>query len=117
MHFLVDENVSRRIAERLQHDGHTIVLGQQIAQGKPDQKVLALAQGLNAIILTEDSDFGDLIMRQHLPSAGVILLRLSGMERLAQPDYVAQTIDAHSNTIPAHFTVITPSGVRMRPLP
>ena len=117
MNFLVDENVSRRIAERLQRDGHTVVLGQQIAQGKPDHEVLALAPGLNAIILTEDNDFGDLVMRQRLPSAGVILLRLSGMERLALPDYVAQVIAANAMIIPGHFTVITPSGVRIRPLP
>lgn len=41
-------------------------------------------------MVTEDNDFGELVMRQHLPSAGVILLRLSGMARAQQPAYVAQ---------------------------
>lgn len=117
MNFLVDENVSRRIAERLRQDGHTVVLGQQIAHGKPDHEVLSLAQSLNAIVLTEDNDFGDLVMRQQLPSAGVILLRLSGMERPAQPDYVAQIIASNATNIPGHFTVITPSSVRIRAFP
>ena len=63
MNFLVDENVSRRIAERLQRDGHTVTLAQQIALGRPDHEILALAQTLAAVVLTEDNDFGDLVMR------------------------------------------------------
>ena len=116
MNLLVDENVSRRIAERLQQDGPTVTLGQQVALGQPDHEVLALAQRLNAIVLTEDSDFGDLVMRQHLPSTGIILLRLSGMDRSAQPDYVAHIIAMNAVAIPGSFTVITPSGIRVRPL-
>lgn len=115
MNLLVDENVSRRIAERLQQDGHTIILGQQVAQGQPDHEVLALAQRLAAIVLTEDSDFGDLVMRQHLPAVGVILLRLSGMERSAQPDYIAQIITSNATFILGSFAVISPSGIRIRP--
>jgi predicted nuclease of predicted toxin-antitoxin system len=117
MKFMIDENVSRRIAERLQQDGHVVTLAQQVALGQPDHEVLALAQRLAAIVLTEDNDFGDLVMRQHLPSAGVVLLRLSGMERSAQPDYIAQIIATNVAIIPDSFTVISPSGIRVRPLP
>lgn len=63
MKLLIDENISRRIAERLALNGHMVILGQQVAQGKPDEEVLALALTLNAIVLTEDHDFGDLVMR------------------------------------------------------
>ena len=70
MKLLMDENVSRRVAERLQFDGHTVIFGQHIAAGKPDHEVLALASSLGTIVVTEDNDFGDLVMRQHLPSAG-----------------------------------------------
>jgi predicted nuclease of predicted toxin-antitoxin system len=52
--------VSRRIAERLERDGHSIVHGQDVAQGKPDTEVLALAHALGALIVTEDTDFGEL---------------------------------------------------------
>jgi hypothetical protein len=33
---------------------------------------------VGAIILTEGADFGELVIRERLPSAGVALLRLSG---------------------------------------
>lgn len=117
MKLFIDENVSRRIAERLARGGHTVVHGQDVALGKPDTDVLALAHALGAIVVTEDTDFGDLVMRQGLPSAGVILLRLSGMTRAAQPDFIAQAIAASAPILPSSFTVMTPSSVRSRPLP
>lgn len=116
MNFLIDENVSRRIAERLAQDGHTIVRVQDVALGQPDTDVLALAQSLGAIVLTEDTDFGDLVMRLHQPAVGVILLRLSGMARAVQPDYVAHSIAAHAPELSKSFTVVTASTVRVRPL-
>ena len=117
MKFFVDENVSRRIAERLERDGHVVIYGQDVARGAQDADVLALALAQSATVLTEDNDFGDLVIRQHLPSAGVLLLRLSGMVRTQQPDYVAQTVAAHAATIPNSFTVVTRSSVRTRSLP
>jgi predicted nuclease of predicted toxin-antitoxin system len=114
---LADENVSHRIVERLRTDGHTIILAQDVAAGREDTDVLSVAQSLAAVVLTEDTDFGDLIWRQHQPSAGVILLRLSGMARAAQPEYVATAITAHASGIPGSFTVIAPTVVRIRPLP
>jgi|SRR6516165_5239571 predicted nuclease of predicted toxin-antitoxin system len=117
MNLLVDENISRPIAARLLADGHILVLACNVAPGQPDRDVLALALSLNAIVLTEDTDFGDLAMRQHLPSTGVILLRLAGMARNLQPDHVAHMLAAHASSIPGAFTVITPGAVRIRPLP
>lgn len=117
MKLLMDENVSWRIAERLQQDGHTVIFGQHVAAGKPDHEVLALASNIGTVVVTEDNDFGDLVIRQHLASAGVILLRLSGVDRTAQPDYIARIVAAHSVEIPGSFTVISPAGARIRPLP
>jgi predicted nuclease of predicted toxin-antitoxin system len=117
VNLLVDENVSRRIVERLQRDGHTLVLARDVAFGRQDQDILELARQRNWVVLTEDTDFGDLVMRQHLPSAGIILLRLSGIARAAQPDFTAQAIATHAAALPGAFTVISPTGVRIRPLP
>ncbi|MGH2515013.1 MAG: DUF5615 family PIN-like protein [Ktedonobacterales bacterium] len=117
MKLLIDENVSHRIAERLRLDGHAITMVEDVAKSRQDTDVLALAQSLGAVVLTEDTDFGELVMHQHLPSGGVILLRLSGIARAAQPEHVAQTLAANATAIPGSFTVIAPSGARIRPLP
>jgi len=92
-------------------------MAHDVARGRPDSEVLSIALALGAIVLTEDAYFGELVFRQGLPSAGVILLRLSGMARSLQPDYVAQVLAAHASSLPGAFSVITPSAVRIRPLP
>lgn len=117
MKLLIDENISRHITSRLLSDGHTLIMAHDVARGRPDSEVLSIAFALGAIVLTEDSDFGDLVFRQGLASAGVILLRLSGMARTHQPDYVATVLAAHASSLSGAFSVITRSAVRIRPLP
>ncbi|HEX6817844.1 MAG TPA: DUF5615 family PIN-like protein [Ktedonobacterales bacterium] len=117
MKLLIDENISQRICERLLLDGHSLIMARDVAGGRPDTEVLSLALTIGAVVLTEDSDFGDLTFRLGLRSVGIILLRLSGMARSLQPEYVAQMLTLHASAIPNSFTVITPSTVRTRPLP
>jgi predicted nuclease of predicted toxin-antitoxin system len=117
MKLFIDENVSRLVVDRLRQDSHDLTLAQDVAFGRPDRELLALALQLGAIILTEDTDFGELVMRERLPSAGVILLRLSGMARSLQPDYIAQTLATHVTALDGAFTVVTPTNVRIRSLP
>jgi len=117
MKLFIDENVSRLVVDRLRLDGHDLTLAQDVALGRPDRELLALALQLGAIILTEDTDFGELVMRERLPSAGVVLLRLRGLARPLQPDYIAQTLATHATALPGAFTAVTPANVRIRPLP
>ncbi|MBN1593821.1 MAG: DUF5615 family PIN-like protein, partial [Candidatus Coatesbacteria bacterium] len=42
-----------------------------------DEEVINLAADNNALVLTADKDFGDLIYRQGIKTSGVILIRLS----------------------------------------
>jgi predicted nuclease of predicted toxin-antitoxin system len=117
VNLLIDENIARPIVERLRQEGHTLTLAADHVAGQPDTDVLALAHALAAVVLTEDTDFGDLVMRRHVPSTGVILLRLSGMARALQPEYVARMLAVHGATLENAFTVLSPTGVRTRPLP
>jgi predicted nuclease of predicted toxin-antitoxin system len=116
MKLFLDENISLAITERLRQDGHELTLAREVTRSQPDRDLLAMALALGAIVVTEDNDFGELVVRDHLPSAGVVLLRLSGMARALQPEYIAQTIAGHAASLPGAFTVITPSSVRVRPL-
>jgi predicted nuclease of predicted toxin-antitoxin system len=117
MKLFIDENVSRLVVDRLRLDSHDLTLAHDVAFGRPDRELLALALQLGAIILTEDTDFGELVIREGLPSAGVVLLRLSGLARSLQPDYIAQILATHSVNLPGAFTVVTPTNIRIRPLP
>jgi predicted nuclease of predicted toxin-antitoxin system len=66
MHFLADENVSRRVVERLRADGHDVISVAQSGQGIPDKHVVEMANADGRILITEDRDFGELVIRQRL---------------------------------------------------
>ncbi len=117
MKLMIDENIAGSVIRRLRQDGHSLILAQDVALGQQDEDVLAYAFQEDAVILTEDTDFGDLVMRQRLPSPGVIVLRLMGMPRSQQPGYIATTIATHANALPHMFTVLTRQGMRSRPQP
>jgi predicted nuclease of predicted toxin-antitoxin system len=84
--------------------------------GRPDPEVMALAIAENAILLTEDSDFGRLIFGQGLtPPPGVILVTMTGLgpgERAANvrrfaPEAVVQAQGA--------LVVFEAGGLRRKP--
>ena len=117
MNLLIDENIARPIVGRLLQEGHALTMAADHVLGQPDTDVLALAYALAAVVLTEDTDFGDLVMRQHLPSVGVILLCLCGMARVLQPEYVARMLAMYGAGLENAFIVLSPATVRTRPLP
>jgi len=76
MKFFVDENVSRRITERLERGGHVIIYGQDVAHGAQDVDVLALALAQSAIVLTEDTNFGVGRCEQRSRAANALEIRV-----------------------------------------
>ena len=75
---LADESVDHRIVKSLQENKYDIEAIVETHSGISDNEVLKIANELNAILLTEDKDFGELTYRLKKPSKGIILLRLSG---------------------------------------
>jgi predicted nuclease of predicted toxin-antitoxin system len=47
--------------------------------GTPDETILKIANQNNTLLLTTDKDYGELIFRQNRISAGVLLIRLTGL--------------------------------------
>jgi predicted nuclease of predicted toxin-antitoxin system len=77
--FVADENIARQIVDALRLAGHTVVWAVEAAPGDDDPDILALANSHNAILITDDKDFGELVVHQRRPVLGVMLLRLEGM--------------------------------------
>jgi predicted nuclease of predicted toxin-antitoxin system len=82
--------------------------------GIPDDTVLYLANQNEAILLTADKDFGELVFRQRRLTLGVILVRLAGMSPTLKAQIVSSTIGQHSTDLPHHFAVIAPGALRIR---
>ncbi len=92
MNLLADENMDRGIVERLRADGHAVVWVAEMLPGIPDDEVLRLAAAGPSVLLTEDKDFGELVYRRGLTHAGVILVRLAGMDNAAKAVAVSDAI-------------------------
>ena len=63
MHFVADENLDWPIIVQLRADGHTIIAVVELAPGISDPDVLGIANQQNAVLITADKDFGELIHR------------------------------------------------------
>ncbi len=77
MRFLLDENIGKRVGLFLQGLDHAAFRVKEINPGVDDYEVLHLAISNDAILVTADKDFGELIFKEHQRHVGVILLRLN----------------------------------------
>jgi len=115
MRFLLDESAEARIATLLTAHGHdTTRIGQEYPAGLPDEEVLALAQREQRILITNDKDFGELVVREQQSHAGVILFRFP-LDSTAQHKMRAleELLAAHPEPRD-QFVVLTPQGIRTR---
>jgi predicted nuclease of predicted toxin-antitoxin system len=76
MKFLLDENTSKLTAKFLTQLGHTVLRVKEIDPGMEDYQVLELAVNEQAIIITLDKDYGELIFKEGKLHSGVLFLRL-----------------------------------------
>jgi len=64
VNLLADEGVDRQIVARLRRDGHNVRYVAEMSPGIPDEAVLDAANRGEALLLTADKDFGELVFRQ-----------------------------------------------------
>ena len=114
MKFVADESVDYQIVSRLRHDGHVVIYITETQSGASDNSVLNQANLQQAVLLTSDKDFGDLVYRQHLVSSGILRLRIAGLPQGRKAAIVAEAIRKHGAAMPGAFTVLTPTTIRIR---
>ena len=63
MKLVADECCDELLVKGLRADGHDVVYVREVAAGSDDRTVLQLAAGEERVLLTEDKDFGELVVR------------------------------------------------------
>jgi predicted nuclease of predicted toxin-antitoxin system len=114
MRLVADENLDRTVVVRLREAGHEVASVAEMEPGIQDEAVLATANSLGAMLVTEDKDFGELAFRRSLVHHGVILVRLAGLPVEAKADLLIATLAEHGGELPASFVVVSPGMVRIR---
>ena len=114
MKFLADESVDEPIVARLRKDGHSVAYVAELSPGISDDEVLTFANSQQAILLTMDKDFGELVFRLGRVHAGVVLARFSGLDASMKAELVSQAIKNHGSELPGAFGVLSPGSLRIR---
>jgi predicted nuclease of predicted toxin-antitoxin system len=78
-----------------------------------DRQILAIAHLEGRLLVTLDTDFGELLVRDGLAHAGIILLRLRVPSLPVQHGRVRHVLDAHGDQLD-QLIVVTDSEVRIR---
>lgn len=113
---LADESLDFRIVLSLRKAGFEIVSVLEKYQGISDKKVLNLAKEFNAILLTEDSDFGEWIFAHKEKATGVVFLRYKSWEFQDISSSLTALLIKYGTNLYGKFTVVTTKKIRMREL-
>ena len=116
MNILADENISQLLVEWLRQEGHQVRFIAEMARGSDDPTVLRIANQQGSLLVTDDKDFGEMVFHRHLQASGVLLVRLAALSPAQETEAVAQVIRTYGAKLLQAFTVITPQGVRTRPI-
>ena len=116
MRFLADENVSRVVIERLRAEGHDVISVTETQPSAPDDEILNVAEADGRILITEDRDFGEMVVRQRLELRGILLLELDRLPNAMRAEGAAQVVSAHVEKLAGNLVVVEPGRIRVRPL-
>ena len=106
MKFLLDENIGKVVAEFLQQLGHEAFRVRKISPGIEDPQVLDLAINKDAILITSDKGFGELVFKGGQYHCGVVLLRLKSDKSVHKIEAIKWILSKHQN-IKNNFVVLT----------
>lgn len=114
MNLVADEGVDQPIVAALRAAAFDVTYYAELAPGTDDTTILAHAQNAHTLLLTCDKDFGELIFRNRLVTAGVVLIRLEGLNAETKARLVLNAIQAHAAEMLNSFAVISPGLLRIR---
>lgn len=116
MTFFADESLDALMIELLREEGYTVFSATGEMKGSTDHQVLQRATKKNAILITKDKDFGELVIRNKLLSAGVVLIRINQLNILQNCLLVLRFINKYHSELAFSFAVIEEDKIRIRKL-
>jgi uncharacterized protein with PIN domain len=117
MKVLADECCDADVVDALRRDGHDVTYVVESEPGATDAEVLRRARDDERILLTEDTDFGELVYRLQRPVYGLLLLRFKPEDRALKIPRLRVFLDREQERLPGCFVVLDPDKARVRPLP
>jgi predicted nuclease of predicted toxin-antitoxin system len=114
--WLADECVDAALVAHLRAAGHDVVYVAERTSGMTDAEAIAQAHAEQRILLTEDKDFGELVVRWRRPIPGLVLLRIDSERRGLKWSRIDAAIQKIGEGLLGHYTVIDEVRFRVRSL-
>jgi predicted nuclease of predicted toxin-antitoxin system len=115
MKLLIDESVDQAIIDRLINYGYNVLSIADVEPGITDTEVIQRANELSTLLVTLDKDFGELVFHRSAGvSAGVVLIRLSGLSAQRKAEIVIEAFRKYGSRFVQNFSVIGPGRVRIQ---
>lgn len=115
--FLVDESCPRAVVEALRSAGHDARYAAETNRRADDKDLVTLARAGGLIIVSEDFDFGELLVRHQLKAPGAIILHLPRTSPQARARRLTDVLALPTLILDGALTIVTPRQVRQRRLP
>ncbi len=111
MRFLVDRCAGGRLAEWLRSVGHDVMEARELGADPGDRALLELAEAESRILVSIDTDFGELIFLHDVSHAGLIRLPdAPSQQRIA---LMMEVIERHRQAL-ENRAIVTIRGGRVR---
>lgn len=116
MKLVADECCDALLVNGLRSDGHDLLYVKEVSPGSDDETVLQMAADQQRILLTEDKDFGELVVRLKLPAYGIVLLRMNLADSSAKLARLRHLLLHQVHRLPGSFVVLDQKKIRLRSL-
>ena len=108
MRFLVDRCAGHRLAEWLRNQGHDILESPELGPDPGDRALLERAAAEGRILVTIDTDFGELVYVEEVPHAGLVRLPdVPAQQRIA---LMADVLERHQHALETQAIITIRSG-------
>ena len=114
--FLVDENVGFSIIEYLRELKFDTKAVSELFPSRDDIYILDKAYKEERIIVTNDKDFGHMVFKSNLSSAGIILFRFNDESPELKRNAIKTILSLPEEKVLNHFIVASENKIRIRPL-
>jgi predicted nuclease of predicted toxin-antitoxin system len=114
--WIADECISARLVKLLREAGHDVAYAAEIAAGVSDRELIDLAHRENRLLLTDDKDFGDLVIRRRWAVPGVILMRVTSEQPQVRWQRLRAAIARFEQSMQGRYVVIEDARFRVRRL-
>jgi predicted nuclease of predicted toxin-antitoxin system len=111
---IADLGIAKSMVAFLEAKGMEVLRIVDINPGMSDTDILDLAFQTNAILLTADKDFGDLIFYSQKVHSGVLLLRIEDATSEEFLKIITFIFENHWEQIPNNFCVFKKGKFRIR---